>query len=151
MWDSYNYSLREFIGMLTADLDQDEIYRNVNDVVATVVSTVPEEDLESVAYLAIFLLCFCSPDKAPFICLHLLELKASVTNYEGLLQAYLKAVGVGEGAQEKLKDYQRFRFRRFIGALSVNSVSAKTSLDVLQRILSKKRIDELYIQLALSL
>lgn len=41
MWDSYNYSLREFIGMLTADLDQDEIYRNVNDVVATVVSTVP--------------------------------------------------------------------------------------------------------------
>lgn len=111
----------------------------------------PEEDLESVAYLAIFMLCFCTPDKAPFLCLFLLELKATVDNEQGLLQVYLRAVGVGEAAQEKLKDYLRHRGRRFTGALSVNSLSAKASYELLQRIISRRKIDELFILLALNL
>ena len=80
------------------------------------------------AYLAVFILCFCSPDKAPFFCLYLLELKASVANEQGLLEAYLRAVGLSEGAQLKLKDYQRHRVKKFIGAFSINCVSGKTSL-----------------------
>lgn len=84
MWNSYNYSLREFVGFLTFELDQDAMYQSVNAVVSAVVSIVPEEDLENVAYLAVFILCFCSPDKAPFLCLYLLELKASVANEQGL-------------------------------------------------------------------
>jgi hypothetical protein len=152
MWDAYNYSLRELVGKLTFDLeDKGEVYRCVSDVVATVVSTMPEEDLECVAYLAVFMLCFSSPDKAPFLCLYLLELKATVSNDQGLLQAYLRAVGVGETAQEKLKDYLRLRGKRFIGALSINSLSAKASIDLLQRVITKRKIDEVFINLALCL
>ena len=80
MWDSYNYSLREFIGILTFGFDQGEIFKVVSEVFASVISMVPEEDIESIAYLVIFLLCFCSPDKVPFICLNLIEQKATLAN-----------------------------------------------------------------------
>lgn len=66
------------------------------DVYMTVISAVPEEDMESIAYLIIFLLCFCSPDKVPIICLYLIELKSSVADWQGLIQAYLKVLGVNE-------------------------------------------------------
>lgn len=97
------------------------------------------------------MLCFCSADKAPFICLFLLELKATVANEQGLLQAYLKALGIGEAAQDKLKDYLRQRGKRFISALSINFISAKASIDLLQRVITKRKIDEIFIFLAISI
>jgi hypothetical protein len=72
MWDSYNYSMREFIGVLTYEIDQGSIYNIVNDVFSAVISIAPEEEIEHVAYLVIFVLCFCTPDKAPIVCLFLI-------------------------------------------------------------------------------
>lgn len=64
-----------------------------------VISVVPEEDVENIAYLAIFMLCFTTSDKAPILCLFLIELKSSVINHSGLMQAVLKTLGMNEGIQ----------------------------------------------------
>ena len=71
----------------------------VNDVFISVISIAPEEDIENVAYLVVFILCFCTPDKAPIICLYLFELKATVANEQGLNQALFRALGISEGTQ----------------------------------------------------
>lgn len=91
--------MREFVGMLTFEFDQDQIYQMVNDVFISVISIAPEEDIENVAYLVVFILCFCTPDKAPIICLYLLELKATVANELGLNQALFRALGIADGTQ----------------------------------------------------
>ena len=84
MWDSYNYTVREFIGILIYVLDQQDVYKVVYDVFAIVISACPEEDIEGMAYLIIFLLCFCSADKVPMICFYLIELRNTVTDAQGL-------------------------------------------------------------------
>lgn len=84
MWDSYNYTVREFIGILIYELDQQDVYKVVYDVFAIVISACPEEDIEGMAYLIIFLLCFCSADKVPMICFYLIELRNTVTDAQGL-------------------------------------------------------------------
>ena len=72
MWDSYNYSTREFIGMITYERPQEEIFINTSSVVKSVLGVYPKADLESVAYMAIFMLCFCPADKAILLCLFLI-------------------------------------------------------------------------------
>lgn len=41
MWDSYNYSLRELIGILTFTANQDAIFKSIAEVVRVVVSVKP--------------------------------------------------------------------------------------------------------------
>ena len=45
MWDSYNYSMREFVGMLTFQKPQEEIYMDVSSVVKAVLGVYPKADL----------------------------------------------------------------------------------------------------------
>ena len=94
MWDSYNYSFREFVGLLTYEKPQGEIYNAVSSVIKSVLGVYPKADLESVAYLAMFTLCFCPADKAILVCLFLIELKDMISSSGGLITAYLKGLGL---------------------------------------------------------
>lgn len=42
MWDSYNYSMRQFVGLLTFEKSQEEVYASVNLVVKTVLGSFPK-------------------------------------------------------------------------------------------------------------
>ena len=57
---------------MTFDFEQEGIYKVVSDVFTIVISACPDEDFESIAYLVMFMLCFCSADKASLICLYLI-------------------------------------------------------------------------------
>ena len=94
MWDSYNYSVREFVGILTYEINQGEVFHAVSSVIKSVLGVYPKADLESVAYLAIFILCFCPADKAVLVCLFLIELKDMISSSGGLITAYLKGLGL---------------------------------------------------------
>lgn len=60
-------------------------------------------------------------------------------------------MGINEGSYEKIKWYIQAKFKRFVNAFSINSISAKTSIEIIQKIAIKKKIDEVYIHFALSL
>lgn len=60
MWDSYNYSLREFIGLLTFNSSQEDIYGLTVTVFNNMQNAFPKENVQTLAYLSIFLLCFCN-------------------------------------------------------------------------------------------
>lgn len=42
MWDSYNYSMREFVGLLTFERPQEEVYATVNLVLKAVLGSFPK-------------------------------------------------------------------------------------------------------------
>ena len=63
-------------------------------VVKSVLGVYPKADLESVAYVAMFMLCFCPTDKAVLLCLYLIELKDLISSSGGMITAYLKALGL---------------------------------------------------------
>lgn len=68
----------------------------MNMVLQTVLGTFPKENMESVSYLCMFLLCFCSADKAISLCQYLLELKNTVQSSGGLIDEYVKALGMAK-------------------------------------------------------
>ena len=61
MWDSYCYSLREFIGLMTHHNDPEQIYLLLNQVCNSVFAHTSAADPTAVCYLGLFLLCFLPP------------------------------------------------------------------------------------------
>ena len=45
MWDSYNYSVREFVGILTYDMPQGDVFHAVSSVIKSVLGVYPKADL----------------------------------------------------------------------------------------------------------
>ena len=101
------------------------------------------------AYLSIFLLCFCNADKASVLGLYLLQLKNMVTDSEGLLQAYLKALGLGQ--EDKIRSYVKFIGNKFVSSFSINIAHISSSIYLIEKVITRKKIDELYIFFTLSL
>ena len=108
----------------------------------------PKADLESVAYLAIFMLCFCPAEKAILMCLFLIELKDLVTSTGGLITAYLKALEIS--TEPKIREYIKHIGSRYTASFSVNYAHINSTFYVIDRIITRRKIDEVYIFLALS-
>lgn len=124
------------------------MYITVNSVVKAVLGVYPQESLEPVAYLSIFLLCFCPADKAILICLNLLELKDSVMDSVGLVNAYLTSLGLGN--DQKIREFMNQIVLRFTASLSVNHVQVNSSVYLMDKIISRRKIDEVAMFLVLS-
>jgi hypothetical protein len=80
------------VGLLTSRFEQDGVYEVVYNVYATVISAAPQFALAQVIHLVVFVLCFCSSDKAPFIVLYLLELRQNEKDLKTLAFKYLAAL-----------------------------------------------------------
>jgi hypothetical protein len=75
LWGTYSFELRELVGILTFKKQQAEFYDNIKAVLKTVISASPQFQASQIIHLIVFVLCFCSADKAPFIVLSLLQLR----------------------------------------------------------------------------
>lgn len=62
VWDSYNYSLREFIGLMTYNMNQNEVYKMIEKVYEELFEKGVEEKLENIIFVIVMVLCFASPD-----------------------------------------------------------------------------------------
>jgi hypothetical protein len=58
----------------------------------TVISAAPQYTFGKIIHLIVYVLCFCSSDKAPFIVLYLLELRQNEKDFKTLAFNYLKAL-----------------------------------------------------------
>lgn len=78
--------------MLTFKYEQSGIYDVVYTVYTTVISASSKHSIAQIIYLIIFVLCFCSSDKAAIIILYLLELKDNVQDLKNTAMTYLKSM-----------------------------------------------------------
>lgn len=76
--------------------------------------------------MSIFLLCFCSAEKAAAVCGQLIELKELVIDHDGLLGACLKGLGLNQ--DERIKEYAKKIGTKYVDALSVNMAQVNSSL-----------------------
>lgn len=63
LWNSYNYSLREFIGSIIFERKQNDIHKLMYGALQDLGSRM-EVRLQTTAYLLVFLLCFCNAEEA---------------------------------------------------------------------------------------
>lgn len=83
--------MREFIGLMTFDYDEAGVYKIINDVYSAVIAMLPQESIQNVMYLIVFLLCFCSQDKTVILVLYLFELKAQIKDQNETILKCIKA------------------------------------------------------------
>jgi hypothetical protein len=101
-----------------------------------------------VAYLAIFFLCFCGPEEASALCFYLLELKSLIMDSSGLVDAYVKALGLS--IDPKVKTYIKQVGNRFTSALTINYAHISSSIYVIDKIINRRKIEEAHMFLVLS-
>lgn len=130
--------MREFIGILTFEKPQEEVYMTVSSVIKSVLGVYPKADLESVAYIAILMLCFCPSDKAILLCLFLLEMKDLVSSSGGLITTYLKALGLS--SNEKVRNFIKYIGSRYTASFSVNYAHINSSIYVIDKIVNRRKI-----------
>ena len=85
--------------------------------------------------LIMFLLCFSSTSTCCDLVEYLISLKKTVSDSKQLLQLYLKALSIEEGNIKKLSDYFSYKLKQYMGAFSINTISAECSIHVLSRVL----------------
>lgn len=73
LWNSFNYSLREFIGSIIFERKQNEIYRLLYNTLQELGRRL-EVRLQTTSYLLVWLLCFCNSEEATRIAYELLML-----------------------------------------------------------------------------
>lgn len=104
--------------------------------------------MESVAYLCMFLLCFCSPDRAISLCQHLLDLKNAVASSGGLIDEYAKALGMAK--EPKVAEYIKYLGLKYVASLSVNYAHINSSIYVIEKIINRRKIEEAHMFFVLS-
>lgn len=144
LWGSYSYQLRELIGHLTYRYQQDGVYNVVYGVYTTVISSIPHYKLGQIIYLVVFVLCFCSPDKAPFIVLYLIELKDSIKNLKEIMNNYIKVLPFRHQIS-KIGDYINYRYDKYIDSFLVNCLTVQCSIAMISKIIQRKSVEDLLI------
>lgn len=106
----------------------------VSLVYATVISAAPQYSISQVIHLVVYVLCFCSYDKAPFVVLSLLELKPPQQQLKQLALKYLHALPFGNELS-KLEPYIQYRLDKYADSILVNCLSVDCSINLITRML----------------
>lgn len=126
--------MRELIGILTFKIQQTGVYEVVSLVYATVISAAPQFNISQIIHLVVYILCFCSYDKAPFIVLSLLELKPSQQQLKQLVSKYLNALPF-KNELSKLEPYIQYRLDKYADSIFVNCITIECSTALITKIL----------------
>jgi hypothetical protein len=142
IWRSYSFELRELVGRLTYQYEQDSLYSMVYGVFTAVIGSSPPISLSKVIYLIMFLLCFCSPESATLLAIYLVNLRHEVKDLKAVALRFAKAMPY-EGQYNKIEDYAQYRFDRFADSYWVNCSSVECSVSVLGEVLRKRGLQEM--------
>lgn len=130
------------MGVLTFQYEQEGVYNMVYNVYTTVISAASGQTLPQVIYLIIFILCFCSSDKAVLLVLFLIDLKQSQKEVRNLAINYLKVMPFSNELT-KIENYVHYRLDRFIDSFLVNCVTIEASISLISKTMDRKNLDEL--------
>ena len=86
------------------------------------VSAAPQFSFSQVIHLVVYVLCFCSEDKAALIVLFLLEIKQTEKDFKTMAFNYLKALPFKNELQ-KLEGYINYRLERYADSFFVNCMT----------------------------
>jgi hypothetical protein len=95
-----------------------------------------------------FLLCFCSADRAISLCQYLLDLKNTVASSGGLIDEYVKALGMAK--ESKIAEYIKYVGLKYVSSLSVNYAHINSSIYVIDKIINRRKIEEIHMFFVLS-
>ena len=133
-WNSLNYSVREFVGIITDGTSFKEIYKTIFDVMIAVGKRT-EIRLQTSPYVILILLCYCSVDTAIEISVFLFSGLKRYTYSKLLMNETLKSLGCNEIEQQKIEEYMDIRLRKFMSTFSINFVPFFASECILQEMI----------------
>jgi hypothetical protein len=67
------------------------------------------------------------------------------------VKTYLKALGLSEQIIHEMKPYISYITKKYISSLSINSTNIKSSIYLIDQVVARKKIDEIYMFLCLSI
>jgi hypothetical protein len=105
-----------------------------------VISAASGQTLPQVIYLIIFILCFCSSDKAVLLVLFLIDLKQSQKEVRNLAINYLKVMPFNNELT-KIENYVHYRLDRFIDSFLVNCITIEASISLISKTMDRKNLD----------
>lgn len=75
------------------------------------------------------------------ISFYLIELKNTVVDAQGLIQAYFRSLSFSEDLLFKIKDFIEGKYKKYFSSFSINTLSIKSSIYIIDKIITRKKID----------
>ena len=88
--------------------------------------------------MCIFLLCFCTADKAISLCQYLLDMKGIVVSSGGLIDEYIRALGLMK--ESSISEYIKHMGLKYTSSLSINYAHINSSIYVIDKIVNRRKI-----------
>ena len=136
--------MREFIGLMTFDYDDTGVYRIINEVYSTVIAMNPQQSIQNIIYLIVFLLCHCTPDKTIILTLYLLDLKEQVENGTETLLNCLKTFPFSNNELTIITKYVNYRIDKYFNAFLVNGTNFEGILYLITKIIERRSCEEIF-------